>query len=123
MNVERPEIVTMQIRARNLLRTLGISLFAPALCAVLGNSTAGATDTSRAAVQLVQYYPYQPPPNRPPCNAYGNPLGGAARGAAAGAIFGGIAGNAGKGAAIGAGVGLMGRAVRNSNARANGYCY
>lgn len=113
----------MRIQARNLLRTLGISLFALALCAALGNSTASASDASRAAVQLVQYYPYQPPPSRAPCNAYGNPLGGAARGAAAGAVFGGIAGNAGKGAAIGAGVGLMGRAVRNSNARANGYCY
>jgi hypothetical protein len=105
------------------LRNLEICLFALALCAAVGNSTASATDPTGAKVQLVQYYPYQPPLNRPPCNAYGSPFRGAARGAAGGAIIGGIAGNAGKGAAIGAGIGLMGGAVRNSNARANGYCY
>jgi hypothetical protein len=112
----------MRIWARKLLRELGIGLFALALCATAGNSTADANLTG-AAVKLVQYSPYQPPSNRPPCNAYGTPFRGAARGAAAGAIFGGIAGNAGRGAAIGAGVGLVGGAVRNSNAQANGYCH
>ena len=81
-----------------------------------------------APVQLAQYYPYGPPPpgyyrGPPPCNAVNNPWGGTARGAAGGAIIGAIAGDAGKGAAIGAGVGLLGRSIRNSNARANGYCY
>jgi hypothetical protein len=113
----------MQIRARHLLRNLGFSLLALAFCAAVSNSTASAPDASRAAVQLVQYNPYYPPSNRPPCNAYGSPFRGAARGAAGGAIIGGIAGNAGRGAAIGAGIGLVGGAVRNSNARANGYCY
>lgn len=95
----------------------------------LGLSPASkAAEASGAGVQLAQYYPYGPPPgyNRPgppPCNAYGSPLRGAARGAAGGAVIGAIAGNAGRGAAIGAGIGLLGGAVRNSNARANGYCY
>jgi hypothetical protein len=102
---------------RNLAIGLSVALV---ICAA---STAKATDANRASVQLAQYYPYSPPPNRPPCSASGAPFVGAARGAAAGAIFGGIAGNAGRGAAIGAGVGLVGGAVRNSNARANGYCY
>jgi len=88
-------------------------------------------EASAAGVQLAQYYPYgppppgyyRPPPGPPPCNAYGSPLRGAARGAAGGAVIGAIAGDAGRGAAIGAGIGLLGGAIRNSNARANGYCY
>jgi hypothetical protein len=88
---------------------------------------AKSAQASGSGVQLAQYYPYGPPPGyyggRPPCRAVNNPWGGAARGAAGGAVIGAIAGDAGKGAAIGAGVGFMGRAIRNSNARANGYCY
>jgi hypothetical protein len=82
-------------------------------------------EAGAAGVQLAQYYPYGPPPGYrpPPCNAYGSPLRGAARGAAGGAVIGAIGGNAGRGAAIGAGVGMLGGAIRNSNARANGYCY
>jgi hypothetical protein len=92
-------------------------------------ANAAAVGADRGPVQLAQYYPYGPPPpsyyrgGPPPCAAVNNPWGGAARGAAGGAIIGAIAGDAGKGAAIGAGVGLLGRAIRNSNARANGYCY
>lgn len=86
---------------------------------------AGSVDGN--GIQLAQYYPYGPPPGyyrgAPPCRAVNNPWGGAARGAAGGAVIGAIAGNAGRGAAIGAGVGFLGRAIRNSNARANGYCY
>ena len=90
--------------------------------------TAQSAAADATGVQLAQYYPYGSPPpgyysGRPPCNAVNNPWGGAARGAAGGAIIGAIAGNAGTGAAIGAGVGLLGRAIGNSNARANGYCY
>jgi hypothetical protein len=80
---------------------------------------------SKTPVQLAQWGGPPPPGfNRgcPPCSAVNNPWGGAARGAAGGAIIGGIAGNAGRGAAIGAGVGLLGRSIRNSNARANGWC-
>jgi Glycine-zipper domain len=88
---------------------------------------ADASSASGAGIQLAQYHPYGPPPGyyggAPPCRAVNNPWGGAARGAAGGAIIGAIAGNTGRGAAIGAGVGFLGRAVRNSNARANGYCY
>lgn len=114
------ELVKMQMLGRQLSRNIGVGLLALVLCATAGNPTANANS---ATLQLVQYYPYQPPPNRLRCNHYGNSFGGAARGAAAGAIVGGIAGNAGRGAAIGAGIGLVGGAVRNSNARANGYCY
>jgi len=109
----------------NAPKTLLIALTGLALTASL--FPAAKVAASDAGIQLAQYSPYGPPSgyygSRPPCRAVNNPWGGAARGAAAGAIFGGIAGDAGKGAAIGAGVGLMGRAIRNSNARANGYCY
>ena len=110
------------------------ALRALAVCAVSALTIAlpGAATNAQASgtrIQLAQYYPYGPPPpgyysgGPPPCAAVNNPWGGAARGAAGGAIIGAIAGDAGKGAAIGAGVGFLGRAVRNSNARANGYCY
>jgi hypothetical protein len=85
-----------------------------------------ASPVRETGVQLIQYHPYGSGyygGGRPPCRAVNNPWGGAARGAAGGAIIGGIAGNAGRGAAIGAGVGFLGRSIRNSNARANGYCY
>jgi hypothetical protein len=108
----------------NALRVAAICL---AAVLALGLSRAvKRAEAGAAYVQLAQYYPYGPPPNYyrpPPCYAYGTALGGAARGAAGGAAIGAIAGNAGRGAAIGAGIGLMGGAIRNSNARANGYCY
>jgi len=111
-----------QIRGRNLAIGLVIAL---AVGVPAASKSAKADPPAGASVLLAQYYPYGPPPPRyyggqPPC---GSAFRGAARGAAGGAIIGGIAGDAGKGAAIGAGVGLLGRAVRNSNARANGYCY
>jgi hypothetical protein len=97
------------------------------LAVPVASAFADAGGVTGGAIQPAQYYPYGPPPGyysgAPPCRAVNNPWGGAARGAAGGAIIGGIAGDAGRGAAIGAGVGLLGRAVRNSNARANGYCY
>jgi hypothetical protein len=96
-----------------------------AACLSATSPSLAADCASNRPVQVAQWGGPPPPGfNRgcPPCSAVNNPWGGAARGAAGGAIIGGIAGNAGRGAAIGAGVGLLGRSIRNSNARANGWC-
>jgi hypothetical protein len=125
----------LQIRANKAARKLAIVLTtALAIGLPAAWHSAEADALAGAPLQLAQYYPYGPPPpgyyggggyygGPPPCRAVNNPWGGAARGALGGAIIGGIAGDAGKGAAIGAGVGFLGRSIRNSNARANGYCY
>jgi hypothetical protein len=115
------------LRTRDIATALAVVLTLGVL--TFGAPAAANSAETNPAVQLAQYYPYGGPPpyyyggGPPPCAAVNNPWGGAARGAAGGAIIGAIAGDAGKGAAIGAGIGLFGRAIRNSNARANGYCY
>ena len=135
-SVSRPRypLVGIKQASEAVMNTSNGKRCVPYLAVMIGAVVAiGVSAESRSAdvgrpVQVAQYYPPPPPgyrraPPRPPCTAYGEPFRGAARGAAGGAIFGAIGGNAGTGAAIGAGIGLLGGAIRNSNARANGWCY